>query len=68
MKKTTCWAIKLKRGKFVCQTFISNFWDAERTMTFRTKKVAKEWLKNNPFWNGKGEVIKVIVTVREVGE
>jgi hypothetical protein len=68
VKKTTCWAIKLKRGKFVCIPFDMKYWEAERTMTFRTRKFAQAWLDNDPFWKGKGDVVKVTITVREAGE
>ena len=68
MKKTTCWAIKLKHGKFVQHPLDMKYWEAERTMTFRTRKFAQDWLEGNPFWKGRGEVMKVTITVRGEGE
>lgn len=68
MKKTKCWAIKLKHGKFVNRPVIHNYWESERAILFRTRKYAEDWLKGNPFWEGRGEVVRVIVTIREEDE
>lgn len=48
--------------------FDTKYWEAERTMTFRTRKFAQAWLDNDPFWKSKGDVVKVTITVREAGE
>jgi len=37
--------------------FDTKYWEAERTMTFRTRKFAQAWLDNDPFWKGKAERI-----------
>ena len=68
MKRIECWAIKVKGGKFINREWINNFWEADKVLTFRTRKDAKKWLEENPFWRGKGEVVKVTVTVKEIGE
>ena len=64
MKKNNCWAIKIKGGKFVNRA-PDQFWEADRTLLFRTRKQAQSWLSSNAFWNPKGEVVKVTVTVKE---
>lgn len=68
MKRKQCWAIKIKTGKFVNQPIIQNYWEADRTLLFRSKKFAEQWLENNPFWSQKCSVVKTIVIVKEVGE
>lgn len=68
MKKKFCWALKIKYGKFVNQPILHNYWEADRTMLFRTKKFAQEWLDRDPFWKGRAEVVKVMMTVKETGE
>ncbi len=67
MKRIQCWAIKSKRGGFVNSQPI-NYWEADRTMLFRTRKQAQAWLASNHFWALKGDVVKVVMTIRENGE
>lgn len=67
MKRVHCWAIKIKRGGFVNMQPV-NYWEADRTLLFRTKKQAESWLASNLFWNPKGEVVKVTLTVKEYGQ
>ena len=66
MKKTYCWGIKIRRGGFVNYP-PREYWEADRTMLFRTKKQAEGWLASNQFWNPKAEVVRVLVTVKEFG-
>ena len=68
MKRKTCWAWKLKRGKFVNQPLTTHYWEADRTWLFKTKKFAQEMLEKNPFWKGRAEVVKVIITIKETEE
>lgn len=68
MKKTRCWAIKNNMGKFVNRSLDEKFWEADRTLLFRTRKYAQAWLNSNPYWNGRATIVKAIVTVREFGE
>ena len=68
MKKKICWALKIKYEKFVNQPVFANYWEGDRTLLFRTKKMAQEWLKNSEFWKGKAEPVKVTVTIKEYGE
>ena len=66
MKRVECWAIKIKGGKFINREWISEPREADRVMTFRTRKFAKEWLESNPFWRGRGEIVKVMVVTKEI--
>ena len=68
MKRIECWAIKIKGGKFINRMWTPNYWEADRVLTFRTKKFAKQWLKENPFWENRGEIVKVTVVTKEMGE
>lgn len=68
MKKKSCWALKMKYGKFVNQPIINNYWEGDRTLLFRSKKLAQQWLDNSQFWKGKAEVAKVTITIKEYGE
>lgn len=67
MSKKVAWAIKTRRDTFVNQP-PQNFWEAERTMLFRTRKQAQTWLGNSHYWIKKGEAVKVTVTIREYME
>ncbi len=67
MKRLHCWAIKIKRGGFV-NVQPTNYWEADRTMLFRTQKQAKAWLASSRFWESKGTVVKVTVIVKEYSE
>lgn len=64
MKRKICWAIKIKNGGFV-NFPPREYWEADRTMVFRTKKQAEGWLASNQFWNPKGTVVKAVITVKE---
>lgn len=64
MSKRTAWAIKTKRDYFVNKP-PQHYWEADRTLLFRTRKQAETWLAANNFWGGKAEVAKVTVTVKE---
>lgn len=66
MKRIQCWGIKNKQGKFVLAP-IRDYWEADRTLLFRTRKQAQAWLLSNQFWNPKGEVVKLTITVKEYG-
>jgi hypothetical protein len=66
MARREAWAIKTKREYFVNYP-PREYWEADRTMLFRTRRQAQAWLKENQFWALKGEVVKVIVTVKEYG-
>ena len=68
MKRKDCWALKMKYGKFVNKPITNNFWEGDKTMLFRSKRTAQEWLDSNQFWKTKAEVVKVIVTIKEYGE
>jgi hypothetical protein len=46
----------------------TNYWEADRTMLFRTQKQAKAWLASSRFWESKGTVVKVTVIVKEYSE
>jgi hypothetical protein len=67
VKRLHCWAIKIKRGGFV-NVQPTNYWEADRTMLFRTQKQAKAWLASSRFWESKGTVVKVTVIVKEYSE
>lgn len=67
MSKKTAWAIKTKRDNFVNRP-PQQFWEADRTLLFRTRKHAETWLQNNNYWGPKAEVAKVTVTVKEYME
>ena len=67
MKRTICWAIKIRRGGYV-NSQPSHYWEADRTLLFKNKKQADAWLASNQFWNPKGEVVKVVLTLKEYGE
>ena len=67
MKRHHCWAIKIKRGGFV-NAQPTHYWEADRTLLFRTKKQGESWLSSNQFWNPKAEVVKVTLIVKEYGE
>jgi hypothetical protein len=41
------------------------YWEADRTLLFRNRKQAEAWLANNPYWTGRGEVMKVTVIIKE---
>ena len=66
MSKKTAWAIKTKRNYFVNYA-PTQFWEADRTMLFRTRRQAQAWLKENQFWALKADVVKVTITVKEYG-
>jgi hypothetical protein len=79
MKKTwTAWTIKVRDdrgGDF----FIGRIWwfeglppkaslhqlDGCQCVLFKTRKVAREYLKKTTLYHGEGRVVKVIVTVEE---
>jgi hypothetical protein len=67
MKRLHGWAIKMKNGGFV-QNQNREFWEADRTIVFRTRKQAESWLAGNEFWNPKASVARVTLTVKEYGE
>lgn len=68
MKKQNAWALKNKTNGFVKSPLTKHFWEADRTLLFRTKKQAEAWLASNTFWNPKAEVVRVVITIREYGE
>lgn len=69
MTRTEAWGIKLKRGKFVnFPTQNLPYFEAYRIITFRTRKQAQEWLDNDKFWQGKAEVVPIVITTKERGE
>lgn len=68
MKRQHCWAIKRKVGGFVLSPINREYWEADRTMLFRTKKQAEAWLLSNAFWNPKAYVVRVTITIKEYGE
>lgn len=67
MKRTICWGIKIRRGGYV-NAQPREYWEADRTLLFRTKKQAEAWLSSNRFWNPKGEVVRIVIIVKEYGE
>lgn len=64
MSKKTAWAIRTKRDYFVNRP-PDFYWEADRTLLFRNRKQAQVWLDNNPFWTGRGQVVKVSVVIKE---
>ena len=64
MSKKQAWAVKTNRNCFVNKP-PQFYWEADRTLLFRTKKQAETWLAANNFWSSKAEVVKVTVTVKE---
>jgi hypothetical protein len=68
VKRQHCWALRIKSGKFVNAPIVQNFWEADRTLLFRTKKMAEAWLSSNKFWNPKAYVVRVTITIKEFGE
>lgn len=64
MSKKTAWAIKTKRDYFINKP-PQFYWEADRTLLFRTRKQAETWLAVNNFWEGRAAVVKVTVTVKE---
>lgn len=67
MAKRIAWAIKTKRDYFVNKP-PQFYWEAERTMLFRTRKQAYAWLASNNFWGKRAEVVKVVFSIKEYGE
>lgn len=64
MSKKTAWAIKTTGNSFVNRP-PEFYWEADRTLLFRNKRQAEAWLANNPYWTGRGEVVKVTVIIKE---
>lgn len=64
MSKKTAWAIKTKRDYFVNRP-PEFYWEADRTLLFKTRKQATNWLSANNYWGNKAVVVKVTVTVKE---
>lgn len=64
MSKKVAWAIKTSRNTFVNQP-PQQFWEADRTLLFRTRKQAQTWLSNSNYWGKKAEPVKVTVIVKE---
>jgi len=60
--KTICWALQDKRGRFVQHDAVTHF-EQFRAVTFRTRKQAVEWLKNDRFWYGRAETAKVCISM-----
>lgn len=64
MSKKIAWAIKSSRDNFVNRP-PEYFWEADRTMLFRTRKQAQLWLDGQQFWKGRASVVKVVITIKE---
>ena len=64
MSKKIAWAIRTNRNTFVNQP-PQQFWEADRTLLFRTRKQAQTWLSNSHYWGKKAEPVKVSVIVKE---
>ena len=63
--KIICWALQDKRGRYVQHDAVVHF-EAMRTVTFRTRKEALAWVKEDRFWHGRAEPVKVKITIQEI--
>lgn len=61
--KFYCWVIT-KRGRMAWKPNTEN-WEAARTAMFRTRKLANDFVKTNPFYKDYLPT-KVMVTVKEL--
>lgn len=66
--KIKCWALKDDRNRFVQNEHGSMPDEAFRTVTFRTRKAAQDWLNRHLYWYYKAKPVRVYVTIKEVGE
>lgn len=66
-EKIRCWALKDKRNRYVQVDHMASD-EAFKNVTFRTRRAANEWLTRNLYWYYKAEPVRVIVTIKEIGE
>lgn len=60
--KLVCWALQDRRGRFLQHDATVHF-EALRTVTFKSRREALIWLRNDPYWKGRATAVKVKITI-----
>lgn len=66
MTKTKAWALKDSSDRYV-KTYLAPH-EPFKTMLFRTQRDATNWVNGDSYWKNKAVPVRVVITVKEVGE